>query len=806
MNKGMRRGRTVALWATTMLVSVAGVSVGWRPAIAQEAAQVYDFNIPAKPIRSAMNDIVRVSGIDVVFAETPAASATGNAVRGSLTPSQAVATLLSGTGLSYTFTDRNTVTISDISQSHNEVAPDGTIMLGTITIFGQGDSTEGSGLYTAARSSTATGLDVSADETPQSVTIITDQRIKDQDAKTVREALAYSAGITNYREGTGNDLDDVLYSRGFTLNNFQIDGAPASALGTGHNSIIYDRIDVVRGAAGLAAGMGSPGGTVNMMRKRPTAEPTSEFSLRLGSWDRYGASADISGALNEEGSIRGRLIVDVEKGGNWLDRYEDESRTVYGITEFDLDNGDLLTFGATWQRDEAHASSRIGHPLAFSDGTATDFARSTNLAPDWAYYDKDRLTAFAAYRRDFANGWTGTAELSFSRYKYDGDSYYFAGQPDPVTGAGTSIWPTRWVGDDRQVALNAHATGTFDLFGRSHDLSFGISVARTRGGGPDYGGWMGPWTGYDGSISNIFTWDGSQLARPDFVYSGDVDYDEHQYSAYMNSRLHLSDATKLFAGLRVIDWKRVSTTTALDGTVSRVEQNPDPVVVPYLALFHEFNDRFAAYASYTRIFNPTGSYTLTLEGKPLDPDEGSSYELGLKMKLPDERLQASFALFHTDQDKLAEWRGGGYVQRRGITSQGFEAELTGEIREGWNLAASYTYTKSESSDGLSAITAIPRHSVKLFTTWRAGGKWEGLTLGGGLQWQSETGYDLTNPAYYRQKSYAVVDAMASYDFSDSLSATLHVKNLFDKVYYTGSGEQGFYGAPRSISLNLTSRF
>ncbi|WP_198019406.1 hypothetical protein, partial [Paracoccus sp. J55] len=82
MEKGMRRGRTIALWATTMLVSVAGAGIVWRPAAAQEAAHVYDFNIPAKPIRAAMNDIVRVSGIDVVFAETPAASATGNAVRG----------------------------------------------------------------------------------------------------------------------------------------------------------------------------------------------------------------------------------------------------------------------------------------------------------------------------------------------------------------------------------------------------------------------------------------------------------------------------------------------------------------------------------------------------------------------------------------------------------------------------------------------------------------------------------------------------------------------------------------------------
>lgn len=791
------------LLASTFLLPLTGA----QPALAQVVAEgSHDFDISAKPLRQALSEIGHITGLVVVYDETAAASVPSGAIRARMTAGAALDAAVAGTGLNWQLLDANTITIRGPVQQSADLPADDSILLGTITIFGQGDSTEGSGLYTAARSSTATGLDVSAAETPQSVTIITEQRIRDLGAKSVREALAYSAGITSYRAGVGTDLDDALYSRGFVLNNFQIDGAPASTLGTGHNTVIYDRVDVVRGAAGMAAGMGSPAGTVNMMRKRPVAHAQASLSLSADSWERYGATGDISGALNQSGSLRGRLIVDVSDGGNWLDRFSIKNQTVYGITEIDLDSGDLLTFGLTHQKDNSDAGIRTGHPLFFSDGTRTDFDRATNHAPDWSYYDKERSTAFSAIRREFGNGWTGTAELSFSRYQYDGVTYYVDGNPDPATGAGTGIVPVRWQGDDRQVAFNAHASGSFSLMGRDHELAFGVSLSRLGGGSTNYGGWQGSWTGYDGSIANIFTHDGSGLPVPVFTKTGTIDQDERQYSAYVNARLNLSDSTKLFTGLRVIDWKRVSTTTTVAGGASQVVQNPDPVLVPYLGLFHDLNDQLSAYASYTRIFNPTSTSALDINGDPLDPDEGTSYEVGLKARLPDDRLQASLAYFHTDQEKLSQWDMTAWVTRQGVVSKGVEAELTGELRDGWNIAASYTYTESEAADGSRTSYQIPRHSVKLLSTYRLPGAWEDLTLGGGVVWQSPNGYDLSDNAQVSQGSYAVVDAMARYEFSDTLSATLHVNNLFDKSYYVSSSTWGVYGAPRNVSLNLTSRF
>ena len=109
----------------------------------------------------------------------------------------------------------------------------------------------------------------------------------------------------------GSDLNAGLMSRGFSIANYEVDGIPSSSqLRVGESTVLYDRVEIVRGATGLMSGLGSPGATVNLMRKRPTVETQRSISIDAGSWNRRGATADLSGAFNESGSLRGRLVVD----------------------------------------------------------------------------------------------------------------------------------------------------------------------------------------------------------------------------------------------------------------------------------------------------------------------------------------------------------------------------------------------------------------------------------------------------------------------------------------------------------------
>ena len=107
----------------------------------------------------------------------------------------------------------------------------------------------------------------------------------------------------------------------------------------------------------------------------------------------------------------------------------------------------------------------------------------------------------------------------------------------------------------------------------------------------------------------------------------------------------------------------------------------------------------------------------------------------------------------------------------------------------------------------------PQQVARLFSTYRLPGAWDRLTVGGGVNWQSQFFGKVYQPdpsdtvngghdSRITQDGYFLVDAMARYQFSQHLSSTLNVKNLFDKKYYTGIGNfsTGFYGEPRSLQL------
>ena len=152
-----------------------------------------------------------------------------------------------------------------------------------------------------------------------------------------------------------------------------------------------------------------------------------------------------------------------------------------------------------------------------------------------------------------------------------------------------------------------------------------------------------------------------------------------------------------------------------------------------------------------------------------------------------------------DGNKLAPNGFQAYKAENGTTSEGVELEINGELSEGWQLSGGYSYSVSFSDDDRRIVTEIPRNSVKLFSTYRLPGALDKLTLGGGVNWQSETGYDLSYAT--SQSSYALVSAMAKYQLTPALSASLNVNNLFDKEYLTTTAA-GLYGAPRNFMTTL----
>ncbi len=833
MVRGMRGGASLGARATVVgLTAMLMSSVAVVPALAQEqparSARTGSqaFSIPAGALGSAIMRFGDSANLQVLYPADLVRGKSTAGVSGTLLREAALAQLLAGSGLAYRFTDANTVTIFDprAGAGTTGAAVDGATMLAPIQATGLGMNTEGTGSYTTGEMSTATGLPLTIRETPQSVTVVTRQRMDDQQSTTIADVLDSTTGITLQRY----DSDRTeFFSRGFALTEFQYDGVSVQTDGvydyglSNADMTIYDRVEIVKGANGLLQGAGSPGAAVNFVRKRPTDDFQASVTGDIGSWQTYRSELDLSGPLNADGSLRGRFAGAYEDGESYLDHYERKKLTLYGVFEADITDQTMLTLGSDYQRNLPRGTSWTGLPMFFSDGTRTDWDVSKNPATEWSRRYTYTNNYFAKLSHEFDSGWNVEAVYNHRRNGHDSVlGSAGGGWPDPVTGAGVFQFVGKYAGRVVQNTFDVKASGPVELFGREHDLMFGATASRSTDKGPWYG-YGG--IGYDPNIPDFFDWDG-KTNEPDFEQTGKYAKDLTQYGAYAAARLKPTDQLSFILGGRLSWWDMDDKGTldfATDTWSSAKDYSVSAKLTPYLGAVYDLNDSYSVYGSYTAIFKPQEYQDIGRNY--LDPEEGHSFEVGLKGSHFDGALNTSAALFMTKQDNVAEQVGidpgtGNpyYTPADGVTTKGFELEASGEIRPDWNLYAGYTYSHARKADGTRVYsfiqTSAPENVFKLFTTYRLPGEWEKLTIGGGMRWQSAIYGNVWSLANvyeeFKQKNVMLVDVMARYSFNEKVDVTFNAKNIFNEKYFAALGnfDTGFYGEPRSFTVSTKFRF
>lgn len=240
------------------------------------------------------------------------------------------------------------------SFAYAESSTESTAQLPTIKI--QAESENLKQAYTVEKSSTALPLNLTLKEIPQSVSVVTQQRMQDQGLTTLVEVAENVTGITVNRYETNRG---GLYSRGFVVDNYIIDGIPTTyslPWSSGEifsSTAIYDHIEVVRGATGLTTGAGNPSAAINMARKRAASkEPAANIEVSGGSWNNYRVMGDIANSLNDSGSLRGRAVAQYEQGDSFTDLLSKERLTLLLTGEADLTESTLLSAGVSYQEDD----------------------------------------------------------------------------------------------------------------------------------------------------------------------------------------------------------------------------------------------------------------------------------------------------------------------------------------------------------------------------------------------------------------------------------------------------------------------
>lgn len=682
-----------------------------------------------------------------------------------------------------------------------------------------GATTEHSGSYTTGNMGVATRLPLSIRETPQSVSVVTRKRMDDQAMTRLEDALAQVTGVNVMYE----TADQVrFYSRGFAMDNVQENGTSSSFQGSvpgmgsaeassdSPDMALYDRVEVLRGASGLTQGTGEPGGTVNLVRKAPTHDFQASASLSAGSWDKYRNEIDVSGALNDNGSLSGRVVTVYQDSKSFVDYVASDRRVFYGTLAYDLTPDTRLTTGYTWQKSNT-VPNLYGVPMS-KDYASLGLSRSTFLGASWNNMTYEKNNLFAELEHRFDDDWALSGSLNYT--DTHGDGQFIGTFGNGVAGVGpegTARLNNSIHRDNKgdQYAANLNLTGKFSLYERMHDLVLGADYQKEK-----YDNRVG--TLPNTSLVNVYTFDPSAIAEAQVPYRNRYRYYNYQRALYAATRFNLNDDLKLILGGRYSSFyfnSRFKNLTT--GNESRSPYREDGTLTPYGGLVWDFTEHLSWYASYTRIFKPQN--VVDESHSPLKPIVGANYETGIKGSYFGGELNVSAAVFRIIQENRAIDNGNPscvencYEAAGKVRSQGWEMEVSGALSERWQMYSGYTFTRSEYLHDVSnTIKAgdpysewFPKHLFRMYTDYRLDTPGERWSIGAGMTTQSST--DTTRDIY--QGGYTLFNANIAYRLDRHTTLSLAGNNLTDKTYYIPvsnrhRGGNNFYGDPRNATLTV----
>ena len=794
---------------------------------AAEVGATQQYHIPAGSLTAALSAFASASGNALSFDAALVQGRQSAGLDGQYSVAQGFAVLLQGTGLQAVPQSNGSYALRPLENAQGSVELGAT----TISSLRLDPTTEGSNSYTAHGVTIGKGVH-SLKDTPQSVTVMTRKLMDDQNLNTLEQVLEKTPGITVYDSPMGGKY---FFSRGFNMDGqYQYDGVPLDVGGNyvqansfSSDMAFYDRVEVLRGAAGMLKGSGSSAGGVNFVRKRPQDKATTNLSLSAGSWDNYRGQIDVGGPLNESGTVRGRAVATLQDRNYFYDNAKRQDQVLYGALDWDITPDTTLGGGLAYEDVDA---TPCYHGLPrYADRSDLKLSRSTCLGAGWNDLQSHRITGFADLKHRFNEDWSLNFASVYTRNQQDIEYGYSEGA---VAVGATSAAMGRYAGrfdyDQTDYGFDTYLDGKFEAFGLEHELIVGANASRQKT--HDYFALMrlsGTQNPFDPSSDFPHPSAADYLVSPSRGGAVPTDSLTRQFGTYANLRFKLADPLTLVLGARV-SWYRNSSdsyTQAYDYWVNNRSQE-NGQVTPFAAVLYDLNDQWTAYASYADIFQPQ-SNKVNADGQALQPKTGANYELGIKGELFNGELNTAFNLFRTIEEHRAETdyvetcMGSGdqycYTDSGKVRAQGFEAEVSGSPIERLQILAGYTYTQTkflksisdtDTNDLTFSSSFVPRHLLRVWGDYQLDGALERWTVGAGVTSQSENHRD-TRTIRVEQPGYTLWSGRVQYRIDPNWTVALNGNNLFDKKYYTTIGAPAwgnFYGEPRNFMVTLQGSF
>lgn len=667
------------------------------------------------------------------------------------------------------------------------------------------------------RTNSGTKTDTPLTQTPQALTVVTDDVYLAQGALSVSDTLRYVAGVIANPYGPDSRVDSA-FIRGINALQFR-DGMRdlfsyyASIRSDPYN---FSRVDVVRGPASVLFGQGSIGGLINMASKVPEFQTAGEISLRYGSFDRKEALADLTGPIAE--GLAGRVVARVRDAGTQTDHVADDRVMVAPSLRWQPSENTDVTLLGLYQEDDGGSTAQflplVGTLYANPNGKLTNGLFIGK--PGWDRYDGRLLEGTGVVEHRFSD----QVKISLKARYIDSDLTYLTHYPDSYSA------PDNPYIDANQRMIGLYAEGSharMNVFSSDNNVQFrfntGAAVEHLVLAGVDYS-WnrVRKTSAYAYEFIDIYNVDYASLsdfggglpsaAYPGFLGGDSEDTRQKQIGVYIQDQIRLWDRVSIVVGGR-----RDHVRTKAAGSAAKKEN----ATTFRAGIIGEIVKGVSPFISYTESFEPISGATVT--GAAFKAKTGRQFEGGVKFH-PDNRTLVTLTAYDIREhnrpvEVIVSDGNGGVIRGQGqigtLSSKGFEAEASRTLPGNFELIATYSYNKAEPSDTRVQLDNVPKNSASLWGTKTfAIEESTGLRLGGGVRYVGvnySRSLGATTNRVVRTPSYTLFDALAEVNWKD-WSFAVNATNLFNKKYYAACLSRGdcFIGAERNIFATVTKRF
>jgi iron complex outermembrane recepter protein len=754
-----------------------GSATSTQPA---SSAVVRSYDIPAGPLDEALTRLVKESG--ALLAATPqlVQGKTSPGVRGMFSARAALDALLGGTGLRAESNAQGQFVLRQVDIN--------TLAEVTVTDRAGYDAP----IKVDQASVTRSGASIL--DTPQTVSVIPVQTTQDQAAQTIGDVVRNTAGA---RPQSYFGTYESVYARGFwmtTTSNWTRNGFRWIHLSQPSKRNV-DRYEMIKGPVGLDYGRVEPGALMNIVTKKPLESTYREITMGLSEGDGWDLGFDVTGPLNEAGTVLYRLNGGRSRQAFVAEEVKPLQEDLAGALTFKLSQDTSVDLDFEWT--ERNQRIYPGLPLPDPDDPrSSDRVRLSNFygEPSGTFEGWHRAVT-AQLQHRFDDQWSGRVGYSRNVMFRDVKQVRITGVSGDTVNRAANPFSQRfevgtWVGELK---------GDLRLAGMRHRLTFTADrVGIERIGSTNNFGSVAPTSLRDPQPTGAtFTYGPKSKS-----HVTDTGYAVQDY-------IEITPRWNALVGVRHSKYREEN-----PGTADQTGSSNDPTV----ALIFKPEPWASIYASYARSFSPN-SGTRTGPDTYAPPSRGNQVELGVKSELFGGRLRTSASIYELKKTNVptpsltdpmfSEVTG---EQR----SRGFELEVVGQITSAWSVLASYGYTDAEVTrsnrpeDVGKTPTFTPKNTASVWTTYRLDGAARGWTVGGGAFYSGGKYAALNNRL--KSPAYTTVDLMASYEFASGLPGTklqFNLRNVFDKRHYESPGfgyTSQTPGLPRTFSASLTVPF